>query len=49
MARARRRARLRLSGGDYEASIAAHFLARHQPSLNESLYYLMPLQVNFWR
>ena len=24
---------------DYEASIAAHFLARHQPSLNESLYW----------
>ena len=24
---------------DYEASIAAHFLARHQPSLDESLYW----------
>jgi hypothetical protein len=24
---------------DYEASIAAHFLARHQPSLNQSLYW----------
>lgn len=24
---------------DYEASIAAHFLARHQPSLNDSLYW----------
>ena len=24
---------------DYEASIAAHFLARHQPSLGESLYW----------
>ena len=24
---------------DYEASIAAHFLARHQPSLDDSLYW----------
>lgn len=24
---------------DYEASIAAHFLARHQPSLHDSLYW----------
>jgi hypothetical protein len=24
---------------DYEASIAAHFLARHQPSLSDSLYW----------
>jgi hypothetical protein len=24
---------------DYEASIAAHFLARHQPSLNDCLYW----------
>src|SRR5215208_7356669 len=24
---------------DYEAAIAAHFLARHQPSLDDSLYW----------
>ena len=24
---------------DYEASIAAHFMARHQPSLNDSLHW----------